>query len=247
MMRIGVNGIGIQRGAGLGGVAGVSFYGLSFDGGDEAIISHAADLNAGTGDLTVSFWMRTSNVTDAVVTKIDLDAFGDGWRFFISSGGEMGFAVVQGGVLKQTGNTAAVNDGVWHFIMGIVDQTADEIRLYVDGVIDGTPTAITDASITNAVDMYFGRFAGTDKRFYTGDLMQVRLAAGVARTVAQGVVDMNSPRVVGWETNYWQMQPGTGTTVTNEVNAANSAAFGGGAAAPDWIGAFRTITSGGPQ
>ena len=215
---------------GAGGV--VTFSSLLFNTDDEAIVTHAVSLNPDQESFTISFWMKTTTAgQEILITKSA--GFGDGWRIQISDN-RIFFTVIQEGDQDQISGGTTVNDGQWHFVQCVIDKVAGaRIRIYVDGAADSVFRNISTVTIDNDTDMYWGK-ASTGAEPYTGELTQVRIAKGLARTEAQSATDMQRVGFIGWETEYWQMQPGTGTTVTNEVNAANSAAFGAGAAAPDW-------------
>src|SRR3989338_2412744 len=52
-------------------------------------------------------------------------------------------------------SSTALNDNVWHHVVGTYDTTANEMKVYVDGVLEGTETETVDVSST-ALTNYVG-------------------------------------------------------------------------------------------
>jgi hypothetical protein len=237
-------GLGLT-GGGSGSAMGSPLYGQESDGGDYSLVSDAADLDPGVGDFTVMAWVYYDDGgSDGGVVAKRNQSGGDGWQIYINASGipTCSIWVTSGyGVSGTTDIRAA-----WHHLAMTIERSGPTITLYVDGVSEGTPsTSLPAGDHRTALNMAIQEFPDTG-RPWKGIITQIRMGA-VARTQPQVASDMLSRRAVGWESNYWQMQPGTGATVRNEVNAANSAAFAGGANQPTWSGPYRRFTSGGPS
>lgn len=117
---------------------------ISLDGDDYVDCGNPSLLNFGTGDWTVSAWIKTTlSGKEAVNRGIVFANGGDeagGIRYTLAVN-EMYLDRVtlttDSNIHKAQaiGNTA-VNDGNWHHVIGI--RNASQLRLYVDGVLDGT-------------------------------------------------------------------------------------------------------------
>ena len=126
-----------------GGVAGgaVSFSGANSD----SFIAATTAVSA--VPFTISFWMKTTS------TQNDgLAYFGNG-----ASGNQYNVVRMQGNVARanarntaeiQGAGTTAVNDDVWHHIVGVFG--ADDNRmLYVDGTLEATSTTLVNPVTLN--------------------------------------------------------------------------------------------------
>lgn len=66
-----------------------------------------------------------------------------------------------------------VLDGNFHYIVGTWDGIA--IRLYIDGILQGTTSITTPANNTRAVNIGFTWGGGTPRRFFSGMLDEVQV------------------------------------------------------------------------
>ena len=129
--------------------------GLLFDdGGDDRVTVASAAPFQTPAALSLSAWVRlpTSNIYRAIVDV--RDAAGDGYNLYVSDGSK-GFLRINGDTVL---GSKTVADGQWHHLVGVYDGSL--LRLYVDGVLDGT-TLGSSTSIDVAAPLRLGRnFAG---------------------------------------------------------------------------------------
>jgi hypothetical protein len=91
-------------------------------------------------------------------------------RMFIRDSANKGYGV---------SGTTTITDGEWHHIVGIQDAGAAEIRVYVDGVLEGTtPTAYTGNFTTSLPKLALGYIEGFTQPL-VGDLDEVAIYNGV--------------------------------------------------------------------
>jgi hypothetical protein len=121
---------------------------ICFDGNDYIDCGNPDSLNFGTGDWTISAWIKTTqtgtNEDDAHMNRGTVFANGgdevDGIRY------TLGLNEVQLGMMTlttddninnkiQTRGSTRVNDGAWHHVVGM--RNAGQLRVYVDGALDG--------------------------------------------------------------------------------------------------------------
>jgi glucose/arabinose dehydrogenase len=165
---------------------------LAFDGSGEAVTLP----NVATGDFTISFWMRSTQVfqvTGAVSSGraiASADSPGGAADFMI--GGTQGGGVNR--ISFQTGwaggafpnvvlhGTSAVNTGEWVHIGITREQSTGEMKIYVNGVLEGSANGSTSTLSSNPV-LTIGANPSGAAFSYLGDIDQFRvhgrvLAAG---------------------------------------------------------------------
>ncbi|MEZ6151956.1 MAG: LamG domain-containing protein [Pirellulaceae bacterium] len=70
---------------------------------------------------------------------------------------------------SEVNSTTTVNDGAWHFVVGVYDASSNTQSIYVDGApADGT--SATQPILANGAPFLIGGYnlAGTATGFYTG-------------------------------------------------------------------------------
>jgi hypothetical protein len=156
---------------------------LSFDGSGERV----SMANVATGDFTISFWMRSSQVfqvTDAPPTGraiVTADSPGPTNDFLIAGtqGGGVNRISFQTGHANGSANTiihgtSAVNTGQWIHVAATRTRASGEMKLYVNGVLEATGSGGTDLLGSNPVLCFGGTPAGAVTSFQ-GDIDQFRI------------------------------------------------------------------------
>ena len=90
--------------------------------------------------------------------------------------------------------------------MGTFDNADDTLKVYLNGVLVGSDTNITDTPSTFSQSLEIGK--GYTNEEFDGVIDQVRIY-DYARTPAQIAWDYNRGKPVG----HWKMDKGSGTTV----------------------------------
>ncbi len=159
---------------------------LQLDGvGDYVSVGHSVSLDLADA-FTVEFWMRGNPTqTDTLYLVIDKShgwTDSTGWLFQgTTSSGTLGFGVGNGGAgitnFSLALSTTNLLDNSWHHVAGTFDSTAsgEEIKLYIDGVLEGT--AASGPMATNTRDINIGvSWHGVLplNRFYNGYVDEVR-------------------------------------------------------------------------
>jgi hypothetical protein len=178
-------------------VPGVVDQAFSLPGNAFVEVADSSNLDFGSGDFTVEFWMRTTQVAvgtaKAIVSK---------FKWVAPESSQMGFEVhlfpveIGGGIVfvigdglthphQGTRNPApSLTDGNWHHVAAV--KTATELRLYVDGFTGRTTHGIA-GSLSNDVSLQLGRppaFPISDRDF-VGSLDEVSV---YNRALTQGEV-----------------------------------------------------------
>ncbi|WP_276132624.1 choice-of-anchor L domain-containing protein [Polluticoccus soli] len=153
---------GIQYAPGLFGANSFLFNGTAtIDAGTAGSIS-------GTGDFSVSAWVKTTSSGGMTIIQ-QRDASVDG-QYILKIGtnhngatsvpGKAYFLVSGDGGLGEMYSNASVNDGQWHHVAGERNGTA--LKLYIDGVLDNTTS--TPGVVTMNKDGNVRTFIGYDYR-----------------------------------------------------------------------------------
>jgi hypothetical protein len=125
-------------------VAGKVGRAISLDGDDYVDCGNPDSLNFGTGDWTISAWIKTSQSGTEPENRGTVFANGGdeagGIRYTLAVNEEyLGTIVLTTDndwqKVQAIGKTA-VNDDKWHHVIGV--RYAGQLRVYVDGVLDGT-------------------------------------------------------------------------------------------------------------
>ena len=153
--------------------SGYSPYALSFDGiNDNFPLGTASSLNF-TGDLSISFWIKTTDTRTFVPFAGKWG--GVGFRDWIIShnNGVISFTVSSTGTTAGngivTGNTA-VNDGNWHHVLVVNDSTTTNNYIYIDGYQDATASVGRSIVGSATTISYISRYSLTSILIYLGDM-----------------------------------------------------------------------------
>ncbi|WP_323179216.1 LamG-like jellyroll fold domain-containing protein [Streptomyces sp. NBC_00059] len=238
------------------GVEGVSGQGLRLDGVDDHGATVSPVLNTGKS-FSVSLWAKLpTDKRDAATVAVSQaghstsgfevyhsTALG-GWVFLrhsVDAEGSTSVRAVQPAC--PAGDTACVSGrlGVWTHLVGVFDNPAQQLKLYVDGQQVGTApfTAPWDArgsTLLGAASHY-----GTLSNFFQGDLDEVQLfdyqlsQDQVARLHSKQPVNTNRPAKLAWPLD----EDSTATAVTGRAQPVTATLKGGatsGAAGVDGKG-----------
>ena len=122
-------------------------------------------LNAGTSDLHIALWFKTSESTACmIIGKRNAMGAGTGFSLEMLATGKLKMEIedTDSDVYAILGNTA-INDGEWHHIAVTVDRNADaNCKIYLAGIDDtlstsgGAALTTADETLTNAEDFVVG-------------------------------------------------------------------------------------------
>jgi len=156
-------------------------------------VPHNTNLDINPGGFSSEFWMKSNAAPSGQVLLVDKShgwTDSTGWAFqsnppgnriawFIGGGG--------GGSTNFVGVESTVNpfDGNFHHVAGTWDGT--NIRLYIDGVLQGTAPFSTPVNNTRAVNIGYSWGGGSPLRFFNGLVDEVAIyARALTETEIQG-------------------------------------------------------------
>lgn len=156
---------------------------LSGDGDYLGTVDPVSDrLNFGSGNFTVCVWVKTTQVTappnpwPQVITKVDGVATSPSHGYEIILGGKGGaaalFQVWYGSPDGVYVEGPAVNDGVWHHVVGL--KSATEVAIYVDGLRKNSLPAPV-GSTSSSAPLYLGSRAADRANDFDGQIDEVRI------------------------------------------------------------------------
>jgi YVTN family beta-propeller protein len=149
---------------------------LQFDGVDDYIsISNPAGTH---GDFTWEAWIKTS-AGGTIISSPE----GSGMRAFFVRDGKVQFDIFNWGVVATAGT---YNDGQWHHVALVVTKSSQNIKIYVDGIMDCNQGMNTDyyTSYTQATKIGYGNSGFPNPTYFNGSIDEVRIW-NVARTEAE--------------------------------------------------------------
>jgi len=199
-------------------------------------------LDAGTNDVIISAWLNVnsgSSGTNGIVGKRSTSGSLEGYELTIYDGVLRAHVIDSGGSSTHNGATD-LRDGKWHHVMWSADRNGDSL-LWVDGVADGTPLAISGltGSLDNTNDVRIGVGRGAYD-YYNGAIKDVRIwiaadlgitstrdtaALSLATNPNGATVSINSVAQSGW----WLMSDAAAaTTLADSSASSNTLALVGG-------------------
>jgi len=192
---------------------------LNFDGSTNYVsIPNAPQLQP-TATLTLAAWVRgdswgVAGDVDAILRKGEANP--NNYQFSIVDGRVALFLDDSdtGGV---RGNTVLAT-GQWHHVAATWDGA--NVRIYVNGQLDNTPTARTGTIGADARPLYIGGYSGSDQ--FDGLVRDARL---YCRALSASEI----VRLYGF-IGHWKFAEGAGTAAADSSGLVNNATLSGGAA-----------------
>ena len=149
--------------------------GGSFTGNSDSKITVGTSATFNVANITVSCWMKTSDVTGADRNMIDRDDAGANrvFQFRKSSTQKLNFIPFVSGANSITGGTT-INTGAWFYVAGTYDGS--NVRIYVNGVSDATAVAVAGSMPSRTLGLKIGAFFG-GSQFFIGQIDEARIAS----------------------------------------------------------------------
>ena len=138
-----------------GSMSNISFTNpyLSFNGSSSTVlVSDNSLLEPGTGNFTVEVWINHSVITGSsrcILSKTDGANSAD-WGYGIRTNtAGLTYMEIGNGTTTLNSPTYTVTTNTWYQIVGVCNNTSNQILLYVNGTNQGTPTTNSFTSIKN--------------------------------------------------------------------------------------------------
>lgn len=149
---------------------------MKFDGVDDLItVADDASLNFGTsGSFTLEGWVNTTDTGSFQRVLIKPVGGGQSYSLAINNGkAHVRFddGATSGGFSAES--TASINDGTWHHIAGVFDNTGNTLKIFVDGQL-ATTTAVTTNPIQGTEALQIGGHPSATQ-YFNGQLDDIRI------------------------------------------------------------------------
>jgi len=193
---------------------------LEFDG-----VSGYTSIGTDNRNITTKISMETWVKTTSTVAKLYISKYtgGMGVYMMMDANGKVSIIGRDGVGPKNSGISAtAINDNQWHHIVGTVNVTTGDWKIYVDGV-DETPNPNQGAGITLASTspFYIGANSITaavfDGIIDKAVIWNIELSAATIASNINGCFSEYTPGVVG----YFDFDEGAGTTIIDKSGNGN--------------------------
>ena len=127
---------------------------------------------SGTTERTVEAWIKTT-VADKEIVSWGDNQGGEKWVFRINGGGQLRVEVNGGSIYGST----LLNDDIWHHVACTFQgNSVNDIKLYVDGVLELNPVIankVINTDTANGINLRISR--GINDRYFNGLIDEVRL------------------------------------------------------------------------
>jgi len=216
---------------------------LDFDGTND-YVSVPDDSTWDTGSqLTVSAWIKPDdNCAGDAIAVHDLSSYK--WLLYCTGTTKAGldFYVRTASGVSHIGTSANdLNDGSWHYVVGVYDKSlsSNRLKMYIDGVyIDGTDGYNEDITAGDE-GVYIGTYFNTIANGFPGKIDNVKVF-NTALTPAQIAWEYNQGKPIA----HWRFDEGQGSTAYDESDHNNDGSLGTGSSAPTWTtGKFNNALS----
>lgn len=115
-----------------------------FDGSSQYI--DFGSIASPTADFFISAWVKPDPLVGnrMEIVSNETGSIGGG-ALYVTTSGKPRFGVFNGASYPEVEGATTLTDGVWTHLLGVRDNTADELRIYINGALDGTASAFTTA------------------------------------------------------------------------------------------------------
>ncbi|MHC4586285.1 MAG: LamG domain-containing protein [Planctomycetota bacterium] len=185
---------------------------LDFDGsGDYVVISNEENFDFGSDtDFTICVWIKTTATFDRrrIVNKSRSGhAPYTGIEFYMDPPGIVHFRPKDNADKATVMTTTSVNDGFWHFLVGVADRDGD-LRIYHNGILEDTASLALVDDINNNVPLAIGRSMDYNGQYFDGTIDDVRI---YNRALSAGEIQQLYEDGLGDMVAHWTFDEGSGT------------------------------------
>jgi hypothetical protein len=150
-------------------------YALDFDGVDDYVEVADNGSLSGTGPITIEAWIKPTGAPIAFSEIVDREpsGTGGGYSFLLNNDRLLHLWIGDGTDWTNSVGTTQLLDDTWYYVVGVANGT--DIRVYVNGVQQGTTPAQGPPANQTGVNLRIGRQCGTGLRWFNGTIDEVRI------------------------------------------------------------------------
>ena len=196
-----------------------STYAGSFNGSNQYLSApDNAAFELGSNDFTIEAWIYITGGTSGTIIGKELNVNDDVFFFSLNASSQVAISLSSNGITYQLsliGSTALANNTWYHVATTRIGSSTNNVKLYVNGVQDGTGTfAGSVLSSTSALSI--GYRTVTAPQYFTGSISNVRLVNGTGVYTAN-FIPPTAPLTAVSGTSLLTLQ--NATIVDNSTNA----------------------------
>ncbi|BFT95077.1 hypothetical protein MNSC_10850 [Minisyncoccus archaeophilus] len=139
---------------------------LQFDGSNDYVnVGNKSSLNPGSGQFTVSAWVRINQVVSDTGMVLSKGNSGNlGYGLWYNPNGSINSDYCNGSVRGNTTYGTGYNDDSWHFLVSV---RGSDLRtyIYLDGFYTGSYSQVSSGSISPSNSFYIGQNLNSLQRF----------------------------------------------------------------------------------
>jgi hypothetical protein len=196
-----------------------STYAGSFNGSNQYLSApDNAAFELGSNDFTIEAWIYiTSGGTGTIIGK-ELNVNDDVFFFSLNASSQVAISLSSNGITYQLsliGSTALANNTWYHVATTRIGSSTNNVKLYVNGVQDGTGT-FSGSVLSSTSALSIGYRTVTAPQYFTGSISNVRLVNGTGVYTAN-FIPPTAPLTAVSGTSLLTLQ--NATIVDNSTNA----------------------------
>ncbi|MEO9483217.1 MAG: LamG-like jellyroll fold domain-containing protein [Ekhidna sp.] len=205
---------------------------LEFDGIDD-YVNFGTDNRGIAAQITLASWVKTTaTAAGFLIAKYDGT---NGFLLFMDANGNVKLDGRDGsGSYRSSGvSTTAINDNEWHYVVGTINVTTGNWRIYVDGVQENGATHAAATTLASTANLYFGAQSAI---YFAGSIDQATIWN--TELDASTILSNYNACLTGSETGivgHYIFEDGSGTTLTDQSVSAIDGALTNMDGATDWI------------
>ena len=134
---------------------------LTFDGVDDYVNLGTSTSLAGGAAVTVSAWVKPTGSNGEIIARRDVSQTFMSWELLIAGGKAKFTNMTSSGYNPDytVTSNATISTGVWTHIAGVYTNADGVLRIYVNGVADGTTNGSGTISSAAGVKTYMGAYS----------------------------------------------------------------------------------------
>ena len=202
-------------------------YSLNFDGQND-YVDLGQNLLSGTSDFSISLWANsTSSSSDQIlIQKRDANGFNGEYLLLFKSNGKIKIWTYRNGYQWTVVSPESYNDGEWHHIVAVQDNTINGGRLYVDGVEVGSSSNGV-VNLMGPLRTYLGADMRDFNTYLNGYLDNIMIYSDVLTTDEIELLYNNDNSLNDNIVGYWNCNTGSGNILYDQSGNANNGIIGG--------------------
>ncbi|MFC1714867.1 LamG domain-containing protein [Candidatus Poribacteria bacterium] len=203
----------------------------TLDGGSQ-YFSGGDVLNSGTGDFSISGWVKMNGNPSSSAVFAQKYGSGVGYSVYINTNGRLTGYIQDSGGTVYSADGAPITDNQWHHIAVAFDRDGNMTR-YVDGSPYGVPNDISSISgdISNGTNLAIGANSTGTLFFFGGSIRDVRIWVGGTWSASEISTQAANPldnSVGGVNTSSWYFTDTASATLINDDTGSNNLTLASG-------------------